>query len=144
MNLFFGLGWFLFLFLLFAILQFNRKTIVAKNFFSEINTWEDTNFEVNGELVCSLLPKEKQERQKQIKEVLVPFLIKKETIPNGIIFYFKDEENLSNQLMEFIALEKTCCPFFKFDLSILPFQQGIALQVSGMPGVKEFIGNLFD
>ena len=144
MNLFFGLGWFLFLFLLFAIFQFNRKTIVAKNFFSEINTWEDTNFEVNGELVCSLLPKEKQERQKQIKEVLVPFLIKKETIPNGIIFYFKDEENLSNQLMEFIALEKTCCPFFKFDLSILPFQQGIALQVSGMPGVKEFIGNLFD
>jgi len=35
--------------------------------------------------------------------------------------------------------EKNCCSFFKFDISILPFEKGIAFQVSGSKGVKEML-----
>jgi hypothetical protein len=46
---------------------------------------------------------------------------------------------MAENLTELMLKEKACCPFFKFDLSILPFNKGIALKISGSKAVKEML-----
>ncbi len=66
-------------------------------------------------------------------------VIRKEIRPLAYVFYFEDDPDLLLHLMEFVQKEKDCCPFFKFDLSILPFEQGLALQISGSAAAMEMM-----
>jgi len=44
-----------------------------------------------------------------------------------------------NDILDFTKTEKACCPFFKFDISILPFDLGMAIQLSGSGEVLEML-----
>ena len=68
-------------------------------------------------------------------------MTKKTELEEGYIYYFEDEGDLAIKILEFIGKEKQCCPFFKFDFSVLPFKKGLALQISGSEGVKEFLSS---
>lgn len=51
-------------------------------------------------------------------------------------------ESLS-QLGEFLALERLCCPFLNFDLTVPAGRGPVTLHVHGGPGVKPFIRSVF-
>jgi hypothetical protein len=47
------------------------------------------------------------------------------------------------RLGEFLALERICCPFLTFDLSISAAQGPVTLHVHGGPGTKSFLRSQF-
>jgi hypothetical protein len=51
-----------------------------------------------------------------------------------------DETRLSlSALTRWVDLERRCCPFFHFDIEVMPNGAGTRLQLTGADGVKEFI-----
>lgn len=48
-----------------------------------------------------------------------------------------------SRLAEFLALERLCCPFLSFHLSIPAVRGPITLQIEGPPGAKAFLQSEF-
>ncbi len=135
-----GSGWvFLALFLGSGYVM-NKFKSGQKTAFSPI-TWEEHLSVFEGALSCSLTSAELQDRIALLRTEIFPNLTKKVELEEGYIYYFADEGDLAIKILEFIGKEKQCCPFFKFDFSILPFENGLALQISGSTGVKEFLSS---
>ncbi len=137
-----ALGWILLFLVLGSTYFFNSFTKdTNENVWSPI-TWEEHLLVFDGALTCSLTSAELLERKQVLKEKIFPQLLKKESLDNGYIYYFEDEQQLAEDILEFIGKEKQCCPFFKFDFSVLPFKKGLALQISGSPAVKDFLKDM--
>ena len=62
-----------------------------------------------------------------------------EELENGYVFNFKEKEGFDAELMELVAAERSCCPFFEIKLHLLPYKKGISMEISGQDGVKEFL-----
>lgn len=132
-------GWVLLALFLTTTFIFNQFNSSENNFaFSPIG-WSDHASVLDGALSCTLLPAELQDRLDFLKKEVFSKVEKKEVLNDGMIFYFPDSQENTKMVMDFIAFERQCCPFFKFDLSILPFEKGIALKISGSRAVKEFL-----
>jgi hypothetical protein len=58
-------------------------------------------------------------------------------LPDGYAFRFRADQY--PLLVEFIANERLCCPFFRFTLEVAPGQGPLWLRLTGDEGVKEFI-----
>ena len=101
--------------------------------------WEDHVSLFDGAIACALTSGELLQRKEELATFIVAKANKLEELENGVLLYFEDEPKLIDQVIEFMLKEKACCPFFKFDLSILPFNRGFALQITGAKGTKEFI-----
>ena len=138
-TLFLALGWVLFILFLGSTYIMNLfKSGQDTSIFTPI-TWEEHLSVYEGALSCSLTSDELQDRIAMLRTEIFPKLIRKKELKEGYIYYFDDEEDLAIKILEFIGKEKECCPFFKFDFSVLPFKQGLALQISGSEGVKDFL-----
>lgn len=61
----------------------------------------------------------------------------RQDIPDGYAFRYTADQYL--RLVEFIANERLCCPFFQFVLEISPAQGPIWLRITGGEGVKDFL-----
>ena len=133
------MGWVLLAVFLTSGILYNSLTINNQNSLLAPIGWEEHLLMFNGGLSCSLTSADLQERREVLKSEIFPKMIKKHELTNGYVYYFDDEKGFSEKIMELIQKEKECCPFFKFDLSILPFGKGIALQISGSEAVKGFL-----
>lgn len=148
MKKLFGIfGWLLFSFLLVSSLIFNKfspagesASTTSKLFIS----WQDHLDVFQGALSCTLLPDDLRERLETLKVEVFANLIAKEELDDGYIFYFEDDKIMLDKVFEFISTEKLCCPFFKFDVSVLPFNKGLALRISGSKEIKSFVANYTD
>jgi len=134
-----GLGWVLFILFLGSRYVMNQfKSGNDNSVFTPI-TWGEHLNVFEGALSCSLTSVELRDRIALLRTEIFPNLTKKEELADGFIYYFDDEGDIAIKILEFIGKEKQCCPFFKFDISVLPFKKGIALQISGSKGVKDFL-----
>ena len=52
-----------------------------------------------------------------------------EKLSNGYEFHFRGEDAWFRQLVEFIQAERRCCPFFQFELIVLPQQTALHLRL---------------
>ncbi len=134
-----GLGWVLLGLFLLSGNYFKKLTGSTDHSFISPIPWEDHVKLFKGAVSCTLTSEELVERKAYLKEQVMSKVIRKEIQAGAHIFYFEDDPDLLRHLMEFVQEEKDCCPFFKFDLSILPFEQGIALQVSGSEAAMEMM-----
>ena len=134
-----GLGWVFLALFLASGYYFNKFTDDTNGFkFSPI-TWDNHMHMFNGAVQCNLIEDELVERKELLKEVIFSKALKREEAINGITYYFDDDSNLLKSVLEHVQIEKACCPFFKFDISILPFNKGFALQISGSEEAVEMI-----
>ncbi len=92
-----------------------------------------------GAVQCSLLEDDILERKIFLKKKVFSKVTRKEEKIDGSIYFFEDEITLLSDAIEFVQKEKECCPFFKFDISILPFGQGFAIQISGSEDAIEML-----
>lgn len=133
-----SMGWILFgTSLLLAFLS--QKIVLPSEAlgFSAIE-WNNPLLVFDGAIQCSLTDEALLKRKAEIQEFLFSEVVDQKETTQGYIFYFENQE-LIEPAMEFIQKERSCCPFFKFDLSILPFDQGFAIQISGSEAAKEMI-----
>lgn len=95
----------------------------------------------NSELpiVCHLTARELQERQdNRLRKVGQAVLEVKETA-NGYAYRFPSDGAWLTELAAIIDLERQCCPFLKFTLTIEPGHGPIWLDLSGPQGTKAFL-----
>ncbi len=132
-------GWFFLALYLTSGYFFKKFSLNEEEMIFSTITWKNHMDFFNGAIQCNLIPEELIERKKILKETIFSQVLKKEAIKNGYIFYFKDDSNLLDAIFEQVKIEKACCPFFKFDISILPNNKGFALQISGSEDALEMI-----
>jgi hypothetical protein len=60
-------------------------------------------------------------------------------LPNGYAFHLPNESDLLRLAVEFVTLERLCCPFFGFSLEVEPEGGALSLSLTGRDGVKPFI-----
>lgn len=60
-------------------------------------------------------------------------------LPNGYEFRFADRPNVLRRLVDFVSLEKLCCPFLRFEIAVEAENGPVWLRLTGRDGVKEFI-----
>lgn len=134
-----SLGWVLLaLFIVSGYFFNNLSNTSSASKFSPI-TWDDHIQVFKGAIQCELLADDLLERKKVLKKTIFSQVIKKQESPNGFTYYFKDDPDLLAAVFEHVQIEKACCSFFKFDISILPFNNGFAVQISGSEDAFEMI-----
>jgi hypothetical protein len=58
-------------------------------------------------------------------------------LPDGYAFRYRADQYA--QVVQFIANERQCCPFFSFALEVTPAHGPIWLRITGHAGVKDFM-----
>jgi hypothetical protein len=89
-------------------------------------------------LVCNmdaLTPAERQRSQELRRELR---FVEREELPDGYAFRCGTDGSLA-RLGEWIALERKCCPFFRFQLEVDGDTGPVWLRLTGPAGVKEFL-----
>lgn len=105
-------------------------------FTKDYQATNDTN-----KLSCKKTTPELQERRVSLLNDLREQIITKKDLENGYAFKFSGTDIILDRLSEFIKLERACCSFFFFRLSISGDSSEIWLELTGPEGVKDFIPN---
>ena len=95
-------------------------------------------------IACSLTNDELQERRKNILNKIAASLIDSEELPDGFRYRFSIDDSLLQNLITVINLERKCCPFIDFKLSLEAGKDYASLDLTGGQGAKEAIKVLFN
>jgi hypothetical protein len=98
----------------------------------------------SGPLVCNLSAMDTEQRQRHaqiVGQLFSEAIQETQERPDGLGF----RGDAANFLLaaEFITLERLCCPFFNFTLTIDAGSSSFWLQVSGPEGVKTLLQREF-
>jgi len=133
-----SLGW-VFLGLIFlSNFYFSQLSDGVKSYYKPI-AWDNQVQMFNGVLQCTLTDKELVKRKEILRDQIFSRVSERKENTDGIVYYFEYDKHLLNKVLEHIQIEKECCPFFKFDISILPFNKGIVLGISGSEAAIEML-----
>lgn len=98
-------------------------------------TDNETPFACN---MTALNPEEKKRVLDLLNELKVKHQEVKE-LSNGYAFRYAMDSETFRHAAEFIIYERLCCPFFEFDLKVEKENGAMWLQLTGRPGIKNFI-----
>jgi len=93
-------------------------------------------------LACDLaaLPPGGRRRLKELSEKLFRSVDELREMPEGFDLGFSEGSGQTiEELAEFIALDRLCCPFIRHGLIHEPYERGVWLHLSGATGVKDII-----
>ena len=93
-------------------------------------------------LACDLtaLPVDSRRRLKELAEELVRSAKEIRELPDGYGLGFAEASRMRfEEIAEFIALDRLCCPFIRHGLIHEPYEGGVWLHLSGADGVKDII-----
>ena len=65
-------------------------------------------------------------------------------LPNGYRVRFTPENEVLRTIAEVIEVERQCCRFLRFQLTVEPDGQSIWLEFTGPPGTREFLAGMLD
>ena len=64
-------------------------------------------------------------------------------LEDGYEFAFPGDAGWAVRLVEFVVAERSCCPFFRFELDFRPGGGEILLRVRGPEGTRQFVREAF-
>jgi hypothetical protein len=85
------------------------------------------------------IPSEKRAHYRQLVEALLHAITERRELPDGYSSRVDNEHPTTDQLVEWVNLERQCCPFFGFEILWEPENGPVWLQLTGPQGVKDFI-----
>src|SRR6202142_4142647 len=83
-------------------------------------------------------PEERQRYQAVRKQIEVA-VIRIVEVENGYVLHLPDDDVMLAVVAEWIALERRCCPFFEFTVSVGGSEPSIRVALTGSPEVKQFL-----
>ena len=89
-------------------------------------------------IACSLLEHERVERGEEVGDLFKDVQQVRE-LADGYAYRFPGNEEWASKLLKFIMGERSCCPFFTFELGFEPDEGPIWLHIHGPEGVKDFM-----
>lgn len=94
-------------------------------------------------IVCTLQSAEFHEREAAIQKGLMSRVVAVSELETGYAYRLPADDHAFREATEFIDLERRCCPFLDFLLSVPRGSGDITLELTGPPGAKEFISKTF-
>ena len=90
-------------------------------------------------IACNInaLDSTQQERRETLATHMHDVVLQVQELSNGYKFLYPAELFLT--VTEFVSLEKQCCPFFAFQVTVEPDNGPLWFGITGREGVKEFI-----
>lgn len=104
-----------------------------------------TQFEMSSDLPLACerdagaFSPEQESRYAALRQEMEAAILEIAERPDGYALRFAAGPATILALAEFITLERSCCPFFRFALEIEPGDGPLWLQLGGGAGVKEFL-----
>lgn len=95
-------------------------------------------------IACYLTDKELQARRKNYLDKAAESLIDSAELSDGFVYRFPLAGSTLQNLAEIIDLERKCCPFLNFRLSLESGSDLVSLELTGAEGTKEIIKSLFN
>jgi hypothetical protein len=96
---------------------------------------------VEPRIACNLdglTPAERAESQKLLLQ-LGSAVVRNTELATGYALRLDEERMGLAALSRWVDLERRCCPFFHFDIEVMPAGGGTWLRLTGGAGVKDFI-----
>ncbi|MDR8389833.1 hypothetical protein NC796_01705 [Aliifodinibius sp. S!AR15-10] len=95
----------------------------------------------NQPIACDLTSIDNNEREqhKTNSEQLFTSIEKWQELPDGYRFRVPTETEMIEKAGSFMARERQCCPFFKFNLEVTPDGGPVWLKLRGNREVKQYI-----
>ncbi|HVT60199.1 MAG TPA: hypothetical protein VHR45_17625 [Thermoanaerobaculia bacterium] len=90
-------------------------------------------------VACRLSEPELRQRRAAVLEPLRAAAVEIKALPAGYAFRFGGDAAPLAELALLIDLERRCCPFLRFELSVAPAAGPVWLSLSGPPGTREFL-----
>jgi len=95
-------------------------------------------------IACSLTDNELRERRKNVLDKIAALLIDSHELPDGFRYRFSIDDSILQNLITIINLERKCCPFLNFKLSLEAGEDYASLDLTGQQGAKKAIQLLFN
>jgi hypothetical protein len=95
-------------------------------------------------IACNLTSAELQERRHTVLEKLRDAVVEVKDLAEGYSYSFKSEGNCFKELADMIDLERQCCPFLQFRLTVAAGSGPISLEITGPEGTKDFLLSTFE
>jgi hypothetical protein len=90
-------------------------------------------------VVCKLSPPELQRRRAELLDTLRGRTRETRALPNGYALRFDPADATLELLFQVLRLERDCCPFLRFQLTLEPAAGPFWLELTGPPGTKEML-----
>ena len=91
-------------------------------------------------IACTLSGSELARRGEEVSD-LFKAVEQVSELADGYAFRFPGGDGVAIRLLEFTLSERSCCPFFTFELGFEPDQGPIWFRLRGGAGVKEFVAS---
>lgn len=94
-------------------------------------------------IACSLTDNELQERRRSVLQKVRSAVIDVRELENGYAYCFPAEGEWLTELARVVSLERQCCSFLRFCITVEPGDGPIWLEMTGPEGTKEFLTTTF-
>jgi len=95
-------------------------------------------------VACFLTDQELKTRRRENLDRMAALLEEVLEIPTGYKYTFRLESDTLERLGTIVELERNCCPFLNFDLSLKAGDKTVSLALTGPEGTKEAVKSLFN
>lgn len=91
-----------------------------------------------GNLCCTLNQPQDIALRGSLLKTLYESTVERRELDHGFAFRFNGDAATERRVFDFIAMERACCRFLSFQVSLAADRGPIWLKVEGPDGVKEF------
>jgi hypothetical protein len=90
-------------------------------------------------IACNLTSAELQERRRTVLAKLRDAVVEVKELPDGYSYSFRSDGNRFKELADVIDLERQCCPFLQFSVTVAAGNGPLTLEITGPEGTKDFL-----
>ena len=95
-------------------------------------------------IACSLTSAELQERRSTLLQKVRSAVLEVKELDDGYAYSFPSEGEWLRELTSLIDLERQCCPFLRFRITVEANGGPMWLNLTGPEGTKEFLVSTFN
>jgi hypothetical protein len=98
---------------------------------------------VDEVIACNLSEREMAARGDALARELFLAVEAVEELPDGYAYRFPGDEKWTARVLDFVAAERRCCPFFTFEVVFTPHDGPLWLRLRGSAAIKAFVRDQF-
>jgi hypothetical protein len=95
-------------------------------------------------IACSLTAPELQERRSTVLQKVRRAVIDMKELEDGYSYTFPSTSEWLGELADLVELERQCCPFLQFRITIVANGGPLLLEMTGPEGTKDFLASTFN
>jgi hypothetical protein len=94
-------------------------------------------------IACTLTSAELQKRRQTVLQKMRSAVVEARELQDGYAYCFPSENQQLSEIASMIELERQCCPFLRFRLTVEPNGGPVWLELTGPAGTKQFLAEIF-